>query len=171
MFPYSRQCRSKIRLRVLCSMTLIYSGHKGNNSHERVNYCLFLHFQRFAFRALRFLFSMERNRRLFKKLFPPNLYTTFIDVGHYNRDLSAYKPLVQLINGLASETIASIHENILELNQNRTPTHYIKEYVVFEHLGRGAFGSVYKVRKRAGQSFLALKEVFMICFCLYNFTK
>ncbi|KAL4222854.1 Serine/threonine-protein kinase Nek10 [Mactra antiquata] len=115
--------------------------------------------QRFAFRTLRFLFSMERNRRLFKKLFPANLYTMFIDIGHYNRELSAYKPLVQNINSLSVEKVDSIRENIMELNQNRPPTNYIKEYAVFEHLGRGAFGSVYKVRKRVGQTFVALKEI------------
>jgi NIMA (never in mitosis gene a)-related kinase len=102
---------------------------------------------------------MERNRRLFKKLFPAELYTMFIDIGHYNRELSAYKPLVQHINSLNMDVIDSIRENMMEMNQNRTPTHYIKDYAVFEHLGRGAFGSVYKVRKRVGQTFVALKEV------------
>ena len=58
-----------------------------------------------------------------------------------------------------ADVVAGIQENILELNQNRTPTHYIKDYAVFEHLGSGAFGSVYKVRKRGGQTFQALKEV------------
>lgn len=115
--------------------------------------------QRFAFRTLRFLFSMERNRRLFKKLFPPDLYTMFIDIGHYERELSAYKSLVQHINSLPTDVVAGIQESIMELNQNRTPTHYIKDYAVFEHLGSGAFGSVYKVRKRGGQTFQALKEI------------
>jgi len=104
---------------------------------------------------------MERNRRLFKKLFPADLYTAFIDVGHYNRDISRYKPLVAHINLLPQDAVDTIRENITELNQNRTPTHYIQDYAVFEHLGRGAFGSVYKVRKRGGQTFVALKEVWL----------
>ena len=54
--------------------------------------------QRNAFRALRFTFSMERNRRLFKRLFPPDLFDMFISVGHYIKDLSAYKTLVEKIN-------------------------------------------------------------------------
>ena len=125
------------------------------------NYNLSIFLQRFAFRSLRFLFSMERNRRLFKKLFPADLYTAFIDVGHYNRDISRYKPLVAHINLLPQDAVDTIRENITELNQNRTPTHYIQDYAVFEHLGRGAFGSVYKVRKRGGQTFVALKEVWL----------
>lgn len=115
--------------------------------------------QKYAFRTLRFLFSMERNRRLFKKLFPSDLYTMFIDIGHYNFDLSVYKTLVQRMNSLPQDDIDSVRENISEMNQNKTPSHYVKEYAVFEHLGRGAFGSVYKVRKKGGQTFVALKEV------------
>ena len=61
-----------------------------------VYYC----FQANAFRALRFLFSKERNRRLFKRVFPPDMFEMFIDIGHYNRDISAYKPLVKKINSL-----------------------------------------------------------------------
>jgi hypothetical protein len=59
-----------------------------------------IHFQRNAFRALRFLFSMERNRRLFKRLFPPELYEMFIRCGHYVRDLNTYKPVVEKLNSL-----------------------------------------------------------------------
>jgi len=102
---------------------------------------------------------MERNRRLFKKLFPADLYTKFIDIGHYNHDLSVYKTLIQHINSLPLEIVDVIRDNVCEMNQNRTPSHYVKEYAVFEHLGRGAFGSVYKVRKKGGQTFVALKEV------------
>ena len=32
------------------------------------------------------------------------------------------------------------------INQNKPPTSYIQQYAVYEHLGTGAFGSVYKVR-------------------------
>lgn len=63
------------------------------------------------------------------------------------------------MNSLPQDDIDSVRENISEMNQNKTPSHYVKEYAVFEHLGRGAFGSVYKVRKKGGQTFVALKEV------------
>ncbi|XP_069111066.1 serine/threonine-protein kinase Nek10-like isoform X4 [Argopecten irradians] len=116
--------------------------------------------QRSAFRTLRFLFSMERNRKLFKMLFPPHLFEKFISIGHYNRDLKAYIPLVEAINSLPGAKVEEIKNNILETNHNKTPSRHIGEYDVFDLLGKGAFGSVYKVKKRtAGQSFLALKEV------------
>lgn len=118
------------------------------------------HLQRSAFRALRFLFSMERNRQLFKRLFPADLFEKFIDIGHYVRDLNAYKPLVDKISTLSDEDISLIRNNILATNQNKAPTHSVGSYEVLELLGSGAFGSVYKVRKKnAGQSFLAMKEM------------
>ena len=58
-------------------------------------------FQANAFRTLRFLFSMERNRRLFKRLFPPDLFEKFIDIGHYKKDLNCYRPLVDMLNSLS----------------------------------------------------------------------
>ncbi|XP_048237261.1 serine/threonine-protein kinase Nek10-like [Haliotis rufescens] len=128
------------------------AGHKESKTVEKL--------QRNAFRALRFLFSMERNRRLFKCLFPPKLYEIFIDVGHYNKDLSAYKKLVHKMNSLPKDQIEEIRENICDTNQERSASKYIGDYAVFELLGSGAFGSVFKVKKRsAGQTFLALKEL------------
>ncbi|KAG8572933.1 hypothetical protein GDO81_012219 [Engystomops pustulosus] len=56
--------------------------------------------QCYAFRALRFLFSMERNRDLFKRFFPPDLFEMFIDIGHYIREISAYEDLVSKLNSL-----------------------------------------------------------------------
>ncbi|XP_046580410.1 serine/threonine-protein kinase Nek10-like [Haliotis rubra] len=128
------------------------AGHKESKTVEKL--------QRNAFRALRFLFSMERNRRLFKCLFPPKLYEMFIDVGHYNKDLSAYKKLVHKMNSLPKDQIEEIRESICDTNQERSASKYIGDYAVFELLGSGAFGSVFKVKKRsAGQTFLALKEL------------
>ena len=54
----------------------------------------------YALRALRFLFSVERNRRHFKRMFPAELFEAFIDIGHYNRDIAAYLPLVDRLNSL-----------------------------------------------------------------------
>lgn len=56
--------------------------------------------QLYALRLLRFLFSLERNRRHFKRLFPPRLFAAFIDVGHYVFDLKKYQPLVSAVVSL-----------------------------------------------------------------------
>ncbi|XP_044534815.1 serine/threonine-protein kinase Nek10 [Gracilinanus agilis] len=115
--------------------------------------------QCYAFRALRFLFSMERNRPLFKRLFPTDLFEIFIDIGHYVRDISVYEELVSELNSLAEDDLKQISENIESINQNKAPTKYIGNYAILDHLGSGAFGCVYKVRKRSGQNLLAMKEV------------
>uniref|UniRef100_U6CRD6 Serine/threonine-protein kinase Nek10 n=1 Tax=Neovison vison TaxID=452646 RepID=U6CRD6_NEOVI len=115
--------------------------------------------QCYAFRALRFLFSMERNRPLFKRLFPTDLFEIFIDIGHYVRDISAYEELVSKLNLLVEDELKQIAENLESINQNKAPSKYIGNYAILDHLGSGAFGCVYKVRKRSGQNLLAMKEV------------
>jgi hypothetical protein len=37
--------------------------------------------------------------QVFKRLFPPDIFAAFIDVGHYNASLSAYTHLVQRLEG------------------------------------------------------------------------
>uniref|UniRef100_A0A803TIX9 NIMA related kinase 10 n=1 Tax=Anolis carolinensis TaxID=28377 RepID=A0A803TIX9_ANOCA len=101
--------------------------------------------QCYAFRALRFLFSMERNRHLFKRLFPTDLFESFIDVGHYVREISAYEDLVFKLNALLEDEVKQIAENIENINQNKAPTKYIGNYAILDHLGSGGFGSVYKL--------------------------
>ncbi|XP_050794268.1 serine/threonine-protein kinase Nek10 isoform X1 [Gopherus flavomarginatus] len=115
--------------------------------------------QCYAFRALRFLFSMERNRHLFKRLFPTDLFEIFIDIGHYVRNISAYEELVSKLNSLLEDELKQIAESIESINQNKAPSKYIGNYAILDHLGSGAFGSVYKVRKHSGQNLLAMKEV------------
>ncbi|XP_062839860.1 serine/threonine-protein kinase Nek10 isoform X8 [Anolis carolinensis] len=115
--------------------------------------------QCYAFRALRFLFSMERNRHLFKRLFPTDLFESFIDVGHYVREISAYEDLVFKLNALLEDEVKQIAENIENINQNKAPTKYIGNYAILDHLGSGGFGSVYKVRKHSNQNLLAMKEI------------
>ncbi|XP_074939374.1 serine/threonine-protein kinase Nek10 [Phalacrocorax aristotelis] len=127
--------------------------NKGRNA-EKANLL-----QCYAFRALRFLFSMERNRHIFKRLFPTDLFEIFIDIGHYVRDISAYEELVSKLNLLTEDELKQIAESIERMNQSKAPTNHIGNYAILEHLGSGAFGSVYKVRKHNGQNLLAMKEV------------
>ncbi|XP_029958129.1 serine/threonine-protein kinase Nek10 [Salarias fasciatus] len=115
--------------------------------------------QCYAFRTLRFLFSVERNRHLFKRLFPTDLFELFIDVGHYVRDLSAYEALQTQISLYTEEDLDSLRESIEAVDQNRAPLRVISGYSILDHLGTGAFGSVFKVQRQSGQSLLALKEV------------
>ncbi|KAM3614620.1 uncharacterized protein V6R79_017006 [Siganus canaliculatus] len=115
--------------------------------------------QRYAFRTLRFLFSLERNRHLFKRLFPTDLFELFIDVGHYVRDLAAYERLQTQVSLYSGEQLDGLAESIEAVDLNRPPIRVINGFSILDHLGTGAFGSVFKVRKQSGQNLLALKEV------------
>ncbi|NXV82688.1 NEK10 kinase, partial [Atlantisia rogersi] len=79
------------------------------------------------------------------RLFPTDLFEIFIDIGHYVRDISAYEELVLKLNLLKEDELKQIAESIESMNQNKAPTKYIGNYAILEHLGSGAFGSVYKV--------------------------
>ncbi|RVE63105.1 hypothetical protein OJAV_G00165220 [Oryzias javanicus] len=57
------------------------------------------------------------------------------------------------------EKLEALRDGIRSVDQNRAPLKVISGYSVLEHLGTGAFGSVFKVQKQSGQNLLALKEV------------
>ena len=112
------------------------------------------------FRALRFIFSTERNRKIFRRLFPPDLFAAFIDVGHYARDLGRYAPLALQLRRLSAEGRARMTEALEDINVIKGPArHYVREYAVQELLGKGAFGSVYQVKKDRGETLFAMKEL------------
>ncbi|XP_028393171.1 serine/threonine-protein kinase Nek10-like [Dendronephthya gigantea] len=116
--------------------------------------------QKSALRALRYLFSMERNRQLFKILFPPDVFEMFIDVGHYVHDLNAYKLLAEKINNLSEEQVTLISSNIEATNRRKAPSRTVGSYAILELLGSGAFGSVFKVCKKNGDgTCFAMKEI------------
>ena len=115
-----------------------------------------------AFRALRFLFSVERNRALFKRLFFPQLFEMFIDVGHYTTDIKSYIPMVHLINSQQSQVsqIGNMKAALEDINLNKKVFNFVGNYAILELLGKGAFGKVFKVKKReGGQTFYAMKEI------------
>ena len=121
--------------------------------------------QAHAFRAMRFVFSVERNRKVFKRLFPPGLFAAFIDVGHYKQDVSLYRTLAQQWRGLSRESVSGTAAALEDINHGSggsggNPTRVIRGYVVTELLGSGAFGSVYRVHKeRSAETVWAMKEL------------
>ena len=110
-------------------------------------------------RTLRYLFSLESNRRLFKNLFPTHIFEVFINIGHYVHDLKAYTHLASLLESLPAEEFDVFHTNITSLNQNKEPLYNIGGYAVMELLGTGAYGSVYKAMKRSSKGLFALKVI------------
>ena len=113
-----------------------------------------------VFRTLRFIFSTERNRKIFRRLFPPDLFAQFIDIGHFVRELDCYIPLALQLSKLSAEARAKVQEALDDINVVKgSSRHYIKDYAVVELLGKGAFGSVYHVKKDSGETSYAMKEL------------
>jgi NIMA (never in mitosis gene a)-related kinase len=49
-------------------------------------------------RVLRFSFSIEKNRKSFKLVFPPEIFGAFIDIGNYNKNFQNYITLLKKLN-------------------------------------------------------------------------
>jgi len=64
---------------------------------------------------LRFLNCIEKNRKVFKFLFPPKIFAAFIDAGNYNRNLLSYKPVIQEFHGMTLEELQIIKTKIEDI--------------------------------------------------------
>lgn len=51
-------------------------------------------------RLLRFIFSIEKNRKIFKSIFPPALLGPFIDIGNFVKPLGKYKQVAEAYDSL-----------------------------------------------------------------------
>lgn len=111
---------------------------------------------------------MNKNRDQYRRLFPTQIFESFVGVGNFQRDINVYREITKLWNSIAFDDLTKIkHERLQSLNPKQEPTRYIRDYGVYECLGSGAFGSVYRVVRRGTTSIYALKEVFSIDIHIY----
>ncbi|CAF0862672.1 unnamed protein product [Adineta ricciae] len=120
----------------------------------------FNHLQRNVFRTLRYLFSLNKNRDQYRRLFPTQIFELFLSVGSFQRDLNAYKPITDAWNTIHYDELTKVKvERLQSLNPKQEPTRFIRDYGLYECLGSGAFGSVYRVVRRGTTTVCALKEI------------
>ena len=116
-----------------------------------------------ALLCMRFLYSIERNRKVFKKVFPPQVFASFIDVGNYLKEVVAYQPTLTLINALSEEEVQQMEQNINQMKDaSDNAPREIGGYLVGEFIGKGAFGYVYEATK--GSNKYAIKEIPLVDF-------
>jgi serine/threonine protein kinase len=83
-----------------------------------------------------------------------------VSIGNFQRDLNAYKEITNAWNSINIGELTKLkHERLQSINPKQEPTRFIRDYGVYECLGSGAFGSVYRVAKRGSVTMYALKEV------------
>jgi hypothetical protein len=59
---------------------------------------------------LRYISSLERNRKLFKQIFPLELLSPFMDVGHFIKPLKAYMETLKVFNKLDDGKVVGIED-------------------------------------------------------------
>jgi hypothetical protein len=59
---------------------VVYS--EDQNEDVKIKHEIQLH----CLRTLRFLYSIEKNRKAFKLVFPPEVFGSFIDIGNFNKN-------------------------------------------------------------------------------------
>lgn len=93
-------------------------------------------------------------------MFPTQIFESFLSVGSFKRDLNIYKSIADDWNSIPMDDLTKIKlERLQSINPKQEPTRYIRDYGVYECLGSGAFGSVYRVARRGTSIMHALKEV------------
>ena len=101
-------------------------------------------------RSLRFLYSIEKNRKAFKLVFPPEIFGSFIDIGNFNKNFQSYIPLLKKINKkLPIKALEQIQENFEKMGQfvnvGDSSKKFIGGFRIVDLIGKGAYGSVYHV--------------------------
>ena len=116
-----------------------------------------LHNQSLIVRILRLIFSLEKNRKYFKHLFPTKLLGIFIDIGNYKHNLSLYHSFLEEFNALDDGEIQNLQQKSMNISNPSNEAQTIGGYTIMELIGKGGFGSVYKVK--LGNLYFAMKEV------------
>ncbi|CAF3810359.1 unnamed protein product [Rotaria magnacalcarata] len=120
------------------------------------------HLQRNVFKTLRFLFSLNKknDQYQFKRLFPTQIFELFVGIGNFQRETHVYNDIMNAWNSINIDELTRIkNERLQSINPKQDPTRFIRDYGVYECLGSGAFGSVYRVAQRGSTTMYALKEI------------
>ena len=58
---------------------------------------------------------MEKNRKIYKKIFPPELLGRFIDIGHFIKAFDSYKECLKVFNNLDNSQVLNIEDEYEKL--------------------------------------------------------
>lgn len=112
--------------------------------------------------TLRYLYSLERNKKSFRLVFPPEIFGAFIDIGNYETAWEKYEKTLEKIQSLTDQERNVILNNFRDMEEKSQQTvvdgqRIINGYRVLDIAGKGAFGQVFITQKGANR--YALKEI------------
>ena len=115
--------------------------------------------QYYIVRILRQIYSFERNRNIFTQMIPQNIFKIFDSIS-LGWELGTEQHFTESTNALSIEEIEPIIQKINRILFSETGDgRIVGDYKILEMIGKGGFGSVYKVENIKDERQFAMKMV------------
>jgi hypothetical protein len=115
--------------------------------------------QCYIIRVLRQIYSFERNRNIFTQMIPQNIFKTFDSIP-LGWELGTEHNFEESTNALSIDEIETILQKVNRILFSDTGDGgVIGDYKILEMIGKGGFGSVYKVENIKEKTQFAMKMV------------
>lgn len=118
----------------------------------------------YEFFALRYLYSIPKNRQDFKVVFPPVLFMQFISIHKISKSMHIYVEITDTYLNLTENEALNIQsvidsQKLQKKSANENIFKEVAEYKLIEPIGQGAYGTIYYSQCLSSGDYFAIKEV------------